>query len=68
MLLYLRGHYQVHGADRHLLGLSSLQDLHGLSLILHAASKPVDQLTDVLFLRGKHFEDAVFVLLVQTEE
>lgn len=68
MLLYLRRYHHIHRADWHLLGLCGLQDLHGLSLILHTATKPVYQLANILFLRGKHLKDAVLVLLVHPEE
>jgi hypothetical protein len=39
-----------------------------MGFVLNTATKPVDELTQVLFLGGKHLEDPVLVLFIAAEE
>jgi hypothetical protein len=66
MFLSLWRYHHIHRTNRHLLNLC-LHDLFSL-LLLDSPSEPKYELTQVFFLRRKHFQHTILLLFVTPEQ
>ena len=66
MFLSLWRYHHIHCTHRHLLHLR-LHDLFSL-LLLDSPSEPKYELTHVFFLRRKHFQHTILLLLIPPEQ